>query len=126
MKAPSHRSQVFFNGGFQLVDAAVRPATNLLFSQGCKPAFHQVDPRCTGRREVYVKAWPLGEPAVDRRSLMGPVIVHNQVHVQPFRHGLFDRIEELPEFGAAMPTMAFANDLAPRRPLLLAPGHLAS
>ena len=48
-----------------------------------EPAFDQVEPRGAGRGEVQMEARMGGEPVLDRRMLVGPVVVADQVQFQP-------------------------------------------
>jgi hypothetical protein len=59
-----------------------------------------------------VPARPLGEPAADQRDLMGGVVVHDQMDVEPLRHVGFDLVEELAELGRTMAGEALSDHLA--------------
>ena len=56
-----------------------------------EPAFDLVDPGRAGRGEVQVEAGVPGQPVLDRRGLVGGVVVADQVDVQVGGHGLVDR-----------------------------------
>lgn len=47
-----------------------------------KPAFDQVEPRGTGRREVDMKTQMLPEPFLDVGMFVGGVVVHDQMQIQ--------------------------------------------
>src|SRR5262245_34350246 len=70
------------DGQLQLAGAAVNAAAQLLLRQRGEPAFDQVDPRETRRREVQVKAGVAGQPAMDRGGLVGAGVVENQMHLE--------------------------------------------
>ena len=63
-----------------------------------KPAFHQVDPRAVGGREVDVETGTLGEPVPDDRRLVGAVVIHDDMRLQIGGHVGLDHIQELAEF----------------------------
>lgn len=46
---------------------------------------------------MEVEPWPFGEPDTDERRLVGPVVVHDDVHVELGAHALLDAVEELAE-----------------------------
>ena len=50
------------DGGLQPPHAPMRPTAELLRRQFREPAFHQVEPRRLGRREMQMEAWALGQP----------------------------------------------------------------
>ena len=50
-----------------------------------------------------------GEPVPYRRGLVGGEVVADQVHVQPGRHGLVDRYQELPELRGAVLAVQFGD-----------------
>src|SRR5437016_9857511 len=59
-----------------------------------------------------MEARPLGEPPMNQRGLVGPVVIETEVHVQPDRHRAVDGVEELPEFRGAMAPVTLAQDFA--------------
>ena len=67
--------QVAADGVLEFAGAAVCAAPKLFFGQRREPALHQVEPRSAGRREVQVEAWMTQQPALDRRSLVGGVVI---------------------------------------------------
>ncbi len=78
------------DGGLQPPHAPMRPTAELLRRQFREPAFHQVEPRRIGRREMQMEAWALGQAPVDQRRFVGAVVVEDQVDVEVGRHGRLD------------------------------------
>ena len=103
---------------FQLAGAAVGAATELTFRQGCEPALNQIDPRGAGRSKVQMVARMTQQPTLNRRRLVGGIVVENQVNVQGRGGGRLDRVQKLAEFLGTMPTMTLTKDFAA--------GHLQS
>ena len=64
----------------------VHAAPNLLVGEFREPAFNEIDPGSTGRSEVQVIAGSLGQPTLDGRSLVGGVVVEDDVNVQILRN----------------------------------------
>src|ERR1700746_2811208 len=95
----------------QFADAAMRATANLLIGELRKPTLHQIQPRAVGRGEVRMKAGPLGKPVPDRRSLVGAVVVHDDMDVEIRREVGFHVIEELAELHRAMPAMGLADNV---------------
>ena len=62
----------FLNGRFQLRHASVGATPQLLVGQLREPSFDEIQPRPIRRREMDVKARPLGEPVADERRLCVP------------------------------------------------------
>ena len=56
-------------------------------------------------------ARPLGEPVADQQRLVGGVVVHDQMDVEPLGHVGFDLVEELAELGGAVACEALADHL---------------
>jgi hypothetical protein len=54
-------------------------ASEPLLRQFPEPAFHQIQPRGTGRGEVQLKARMLAQPPFYVRMFVGPVVVQDQV-----------------------------------------------
>lgn len=96
----------------QLARGGMNAAAQLLAGKLGKPAFDLVDPGCRGWREMDMVVRPASEPCPDQRSLMGRVIVHDDVDVQVERHLRIDLLEEVEKLGGAMPLVAFADDKA--------------
>ena len=85
------------NRRFELRHTAKDAAAKLFGRQQREPSFDETQPRGVRRCEVRVEAPAFGEPVPDQRRLMGPVIVHDDVHVEPARHLRVDEIEKFAE-----------------------------
>jgi len=72
-------SDVFIDAGYQLSHAGEHAPAQSLVREIAEEAFHHVQPRCQGRREVHVEPRVLGQPLLHRRVLVGGVVVGNQV-----------------------------------------------
>src|SRR5207253_738473 len=66
------------NSRFALHDAAVATTTQLFIGELGKPALDEIQPRAIGRREMHMKARPLGQPIADQRGLVRAVVVHDE------------------------------------------------
>ena len=85
--------------GFELAGGGVHAALQLLARQFGEPAFDLIDPRRRRRRKVDMPVRPPCQPGFDCRRLVGGVIVHVDVDVQPFGDravDLFQEVEKLP------------------------------
>jgi hypothetical protein len=60
--------------------------------------------------EVEMVTRMASQPCLDRRGLVGGVIVEHEVEVEIGGHRLFDRVEELTELDRAVALVAAAND----------------
>jgi hypothetical protein len=98
--------------GFEIVDAAMDAALDLLVGEEGEPAFDLVQPGGAGRGEVEVIARVAGEPCFDGRGLVGGVIVEHKMDVEVGRHGLLDLGQELAEFDRAVTLVAAGDDVA--------------
>ena len=87
-------------------------ARDLLCAQEGEPAFDEIQPRGAGRREGHVEPRMSYEPAADAGSCVRAVVVENQMDIEICGDARIDGIEEVQELLAAVPPMAFANDLA--------------
>ena len=65
------RLDILVDGGTPRRDTREGPALERVRRQPPEEAFHQVEPRGVGRREVELKARVSQEPSLDRRSLVG-------------------------------------------------------
>ena len=101
----------FPNGRLELGDAAMDASSQSFVGQLGEPAFDKIEPRPVGRGEVDVEPRPLREPGPDQRRFVRPVVIHDQMHLEVSRSGRVDGIQELPEFGRAMPLMELRNQL---------------
>ena len=101
--------QVAADGVLELAGAAVRAAPKLFLGQRREPSLDQVEPRSAGRREVQVEAWITQQPALDRRSLVGGVVIDDQMQLGRGRHRLVDGLKELAKLDCPMPLMQLAD-----------------
>src|SRR6266446_9892255 len=90
-------------------------ATDALVGQFTKPAFDEVEPGRRGRGEVQVEARMLGQPGLDLRMLVRPVVVEDHVDVQLWGDTLIDLAQELAKLDIAMPRITGADDRAGER-----------
>ena len=85
------------NGIFQLDCAAVDAAADLFFGESGEPTFEQVQPRGRSRREVQVKARPLGQPAPDQLGFVRAVVIQDEMDLEILRHVGVEGVEKLAE-----------------------------
>jgi hypothetical protein len=90
-------------------------AAQLAFGELGEPALDEVQPRRAGRREVQLKARMGGQPALDRRCLVGGVVVEHEVHVELGWHLVVDRLQEPLELERAVTGVQRADHLAAGR-----------
>ena len=93
------------NGVFEFHNAAKDASAYLLVRELGKPPLDEIEPRPVGRREVDVKPWPLGQPALNQRGLVRAVVVQNEMD----GHGGVDRTEELARLDRAVAAMELAD-----------------
>ncbi len=106
------RVDEFLDAGFQLRDAAIGAATDLFHGQLGEPALHETQPGAIRGRVVHVETGALGEPVADERGLMGAVVIHDDVHVEPTGHLGVNQIEEFPKLRRAVPLMKLRDHVA--------------
>src|SRR5579859_335486 len=94
--------EISADGGFQFARAAMNPAAQLLFGEPAKPALDEVEPRSGSGREVQVQARMAQQPALDGRSLVGAVIIEDQVQLQVVRRCGVDSCREAAKFERAV------------------------
>ena len=70
------------------------PAPKPLFGKIPEEAFDHVQPGCTGRCEVHMKARVALQPVDDFLMFVRGVVVANDMDLFVFRHGTFDLIEK--------------------------------
>ena len=58
----------------------MRPAANLLLGERGEPALDEIHPRRASGGEVQMEARPLGQPPMNQRRLVGPVVVEDEMH----------------------------------------------
>ena len=69
------------NRGFERPDTAVHAATELLGLERGEPAFHEVEPRRIGRREMRMEAGMSSEPPSDVCFFVCVLFVYDDVYV---------------------------------------------
>ncbi|MGY3131091.1 hypothetical protein ACVWZM_001773 [Bradyrhizobium sp. USDA 4501] len=69
-----------------------------------------VDPGRRSRREVDMIVRPASEPRFNLRCLVGGVVVHDDMDIEPFRDLNTDLFEKLQELDRSVELVAFAND----------------
>src|SRR5215207_2506580 len=84
-------------------------ASDLTFGEQRKKALDLVEPGAAGRGQMHVPARPAVEPIADGRSLVGCVVVDDQMHIKIGWHGGLDLVEELAELDGAVAPVAFAD-----------------
>ena len=103
---------VLADGLDQFLDAAKSAAAEPVFGQVAEEAFHHVQPRAAGGREVHVETRMASEPALHLRMLVGRVVVHDHVDLFTSRDHIIDHAQELQPFLMAVPVVAHRNHLA--------------
>ena len=53
---------------------------------------------------------PAGKPRLDLRRLVGGIVIHDDMDIEPFRDLSIDLLEELQELGRPVALVAFADD----------------
>jgi len=87
--------QVVMNSAFEFPYASERPAPYPARGNLGRGSLHQVEPRSPRGREVNAPMGTTGKPIPDLRCLVGAVVVHEPVHVQPLRHNGLNGLEEV-------------------------------
>ena len=87
-------------------------AADALVGDFCEPAFDLIEPGGAGGREVQVIAWPFFEPRGDLGSLVGAVVVHDDMDVAARGHTVIDLVEKMQKLLLTMASVASANDFA--------------
>ncbi len=59
---------------------------------------------------MQMKAWPLAQPAVNERRLVGGVVVEEEVDFEVRWNRLIDGVEDLAKLHGAMATMTATDD----------------
>ena len=98
--------------GLQLGDIAVGGPAQLAAGQLGEPALNKIQPGRAGGREVQLEAGMLQQPVLDRRGLVGGVVVQDQVQVQVLRHGGIDELEEPQELLVPVPPVVLGDHRA--------------
>ena len=87
-------------------------ALDFALADQCKPTLDKIEPRCQGRREMYMEARMASEPVFDRGSLVSAVVVQDQVRIEFGRDIGFDGAQERKELFGAVTPMHFVNDMS--------------
>src|SRR6516165_392688 len=84
------------------------------FGNQREPAFHLIKPGTAGGGEVKMKATALlwFEPALHFITLMGAIVVHDQMNVQFRWNGPFQLVEKLDELPSPVTGVTTTNDFA--------------
>ena len=90
------------NGLLEFLRRAMDPAPELFFGQEREEALDLVEPGGVGRGEVDMPTRMAGQPASNRRRLVGGVVVHDQMDVEVVGDLGFESAQELEELPAAM------------------------
>jgi len=106
------RVDEFLNAGLELRDAAIRAAADLLHGQLGEPPFDEAQPRAVRRRVVHLEARTFREPIANQSRLVGAVVIHDEVHVEPARYLCVNQIEEFAKLGGAVPLVQRRDHLA--------------
>jgi hypothetical protein len=88
----------------------VNTSLDFLSGKFSKPAFDLIDPRRGCRREVDMITRPSGEPRLDLGCLVGGVVVHDDMNIEPFGDFIIDLFEEFQELDCPVALVAFADD----------------
>ena len=97
---------------FELAGRTVYPALQLLAGQFGEPALDLIDPGGGCRREVDMPVRPSRQPGLDRRGLVGGVVVHDDVDVEACGNAAVDLLQEVEELPGPVAPVAFADDEA--------------
>ena len=95
---------------FNFIDALEDAATDALSGDLGKEPLDHVEPRARSRREVQMEARMPREPALYRGSLVGGIIVDDEMQVEMRRRALIDGLKEAEELAMAVAGHAFADD----------------
>ena len=79
-----------------------------------KEAFHVIQPARARRRKVHVIPRVASKPVGDLRHSVGPVVVHDDVHVAVRRQGGVDLLQKCEQLLMPMATIAAADDFPSR------------
>src|SRR5690606_7549070 len=73
-------------------------------------ALDEIEPRRARRREVAMEARMICEPRLHHVSLVRPVVVEHEMHIEVPLLDTVDALQEADELLGAMPRLAFADD----------------
>ncbi len=100
------------DSGDQVFDAPETTSANRLLSDESEPAFDLIEPGRVDGSVVDLEAGPLCEPESYLGTLVGGVVVDDQMDVKAFRHSLIDALEKLQELLMTMTRLALRQDSA--------------
>ena len=100
------------NRVLEFAGAAVNAAAKLPFSKQREPAFDQVKPGPTGRREVQMEARVPQQPTLNGCGLVGSVVANNQVQVQFIGDACVNGFKELAKLDRSLTPMELADNSA--------------
>src|SRR3990172_7321428 len=103
---------VFVDGVHEFRDIMKDAARQLLFGQITKEAFHHVQPRGTGGREMHMKSRMLSKPGLNLWMLVCRVVIGNQMQYLVLGRGGIDLPQKAQPFLMAMPLHALADYVA--------------
>ena len=101
--------EILLDGGLEFGNASEDAASDAVLSDQAEEALDLVEPGCRGGSEVHVEARMTFEPCLDRRVLVGGVVVGDQMHVEGFGRDAIDGPQETQPFLMAMPLHALAD-----------------
>ena len=104
--------EILVDRGDQLRHAAKHAAPDTLVGDFAKPALDHVPPRARCRNEMQMESGMTRDPGFDLRMLVGPVVVNDQVHIQPGRCLAVDLFEEADKLLMRMTRHAVADHFA--------------
>ena len=102
---------VLADGLDQFLDAAEDAAAESVLGQVAEEAFHHVQPRAAGGREVHVETRMASEPALHLRMFVRRVVVDDHVDLLASRDHIIDHAQELQPFLMAVPVVAHGDHL---------------
>jgi hypothetical protein len=97
--------------GLQRLDGLVGTAADHLVGQEAEPAFDLVEPAGPGRGEMHMEPGMTLQPRLDRRGLVGAVIVTDQMDVEMRRDVLVNLGQELLELHRTVTAVHRADDV---------------
>ena len=102
--------EIGVDGGDQIVHAVEHAAPNPLRCEVAKPAFDEIQPRGTRRREVQDKARMRGQPRGHVRVRVRPVVIQDEMERQVPRELAVEPPQEPQEFAVRVARETLADD----------------
>ena len=103
---------VVFHGPLQVGDAFEDAPADAFLGDAGKEALHLIEPTAVGGSEMKLPAGVSSQPVLHRFSLMGGVVVQNDVHLQPCGNLPLNVTQKAQEFLGAMLGLNGADDVA--------------